>query len=705
MDPETLSAIAVSDIDTASLGNRRDSDLVALDGGGYVSVYVDDGETSGTDDTVVQARIFDDAGAPVGPDFIVHSDPARTPNHSRVAALDDGGFVVVWTEDDPPAEVLEQLVFFRAYDADGTPRFAATQVEPQMNGILGTTSQWFPDVAGLSDGGFVISWRAVVEETDNVYYQAYTAGGEATGDLRVANDQTTYYDGSPVITALEPGGFAISWIAAEADLDVDLYARIFGADGEPAAGEFKVNSQSATSDRDEYFPAIAGLSNGGLAVGWVQSDEDPTISFDNVLLRVYEGDGAARTDETAFFDGGTSGVFGLDLAALSGGGVAAVTNFTDPSESAPSVQYVLADGDLSGGSDPSPVIAGAGSGERPRIAQLESGDIAVTWERGLLLSHIGVLLGGDPFTGRDDDDVLPGTEGPDTLTGGAGNDRLEGLGGDDELSGGPGSDGLLGGSGNDLILAGPGGDNVAAGEGDDSVAGEGGDDFIGGGPGNDSITGDEGDDTIGGGDGDDTIAAGNGDDVVAGGPGNDLFAGGDGSDTMGGSFGDDTVNGGLGNDSLGGGTGMDILDGEEGNDSLGGGEGNDVVEGGEGDDFLAGGGRNDIVLGGAGADIINGGDGNDTVTGGQGADVFVWTSGDEGAVDVILDFRDGTDFFRLTGVGNADGSGLQGRLAALAITDAQQDGTAGAQLTYQGQTIFAAGVSASDLGLEDFVFL
>ncbi|ETW11132.1 RTX toxin [Roseivivax marinus] len=316
-----------------------------------------------------------------------------------------------------------------------------------------------------------------------------------------------------------------------------------------------------------------------------------------------------------------------------------------------------------------------------------------------------VPVPGIELTGTPEAETLTGTADDDTLRGAGGDDRLEGLDGQDVLVGGAGDDGLIGGNGNDSLLGGAGEDVLAAGDGDDTLDGGADDDRLGGGQGDDLMGGGTGDDTIGGGFGDDTIAGGDGDDVVAGGAGNDRIDGGAGGDVIGASYGNDLVAGGLGDDDIGGGTGRDTIDAGDGNDSVGGGEGDDLIRGGTGSDFLAGGGRNDTIDGGTGADTLNGGDGDDVLTGGAGADVFVWTSGEAGAVDVITDFEAGLDMVRLAGVENAPGTGLAGKLASLDITDVTLDGVAGTTLDYDGQTIFVAGVSAVELGLDDFVFV
>jgi Ca2+-binding RTX toxin-like protein len=300
-------------------------------------------------------------------------------------------------------------------------------------------------------------------------------------------------------------------------------------------------------------------------------------------------------------------------------------------------------------------------------------DGTLTFSEVLDLSGQGGIVG-DTIIGTSSDDTLTGTANDDVISGGAGSDSLSGGNGDDELAASDGNDVVDGGAGNDLI---------GGGLGDDTLLGGDGNDIIGSGQGNDDASGDDGND------------------VVNGGAGHDIISGGNGNDTIGAGFNNDTVEGNAGDDSLGGGTGRDVIDGGSGADAIGAGEGDDTVNGGDGDDFVAGGGRHDVVNGGAGDDRINGGDGDDTMTGGSGADVFIYNFFKEGDADVITDFEDGIDTFRMTGVQGAAGTGLSGKVAALNIVDT----AGGAQMTYEGHTILLEGGSASDLGVSDFVFV
>ena len=277
------------------------------------------------------------------------------------------------------------------------------------------------------------------------------------------------------------------------------------------------------------------------------------------------------------------------------------------------------------------------------------------------------------LAGTSGDDILAGTAFDDTITGEAGADLVEGYGGDDLLS---------------------------ASDGDDTVFGGDGDDMIGGGYGDDRIDAGEGDDTVGGGRGDDTVSGREGDDILNGGAGRDSIDGGAGNDTSGAGYQDDVVSGGAGDDSLGGGAGADNLTGGDGHDEIGGGVGNDLIEGGAGNDFLAGGAGADVLDGGPGSDRLNGGAGNDVLTGGGGADLFVLNELNAGEVDTIADFEAGLDRIRIEGIDNAPGSGLQGYLDALGPTDI--DG--GLELSAAGHVLRLTGVSAAEIGIDDFLF-
>lgn len=128
-----------------------------------------------------------------------------------------------------------------------------------------------------------------------------------------------------------------------------------------------------------------------------------------------------------------------------------------------------------------------------------------------------------------------------------------------------------------------------------------------------------------------------GNDFIALNGGDDQWFAGSANDTVRGGAGADTIDGGADNDRLFGGTGNDVLQGSSGND---------VLRGEAGDDLLWGGSGLDLLLGGAGNDTLRSGEGADQVSGGTGRDLFIFGTGS--GHDVVQDFEDGMDHFRIT---------------------------------------------------------
>lgn len=313
----------------------------------------------------------------------------------------------------------------------------------------------------------------------------------------------------------------------------------------------------------------------------------------------------------------------------------------------------------------------------------------------------------DIIDGDEGNDVILGGAGNDVLRGGLGSDLIYGMNGVDKILGGDGHDNLIGkgdgtriigGTGNDMIRAtdnnntlfaedgndtvigGLGADYVLLGARDDLAYGRSGADQIFGEAGNDTIRGDDGNDRLFGNPGDDRLFGGRGDDSMRGGDGQDVLFGDADNDRMMGENGRDILDGGLGDDLMWGGADADHMVGGEGNDWIYGEDGRDNLLGGGGNDRLYGGANNDVLDGGSGADILEGavgddrldgkagndilnggagndtlaaGDGYDTLTGGFGADVFVFApppAGQQGAINVITDFRSGEDVIDMTRV-------------------------------------------------------
>ena len=226
------------------------------------------------------------------------------------------------------------------------------------------------------------------------------------------------------------------------------------------------------------------------------------------------------------------------------------------------------------------------------------------------------VLGIEPITGTDDDDVICGTAGLEDI-------RAEG--------------------GDDVVYAGDGNDKLVGGDGDDTLYGEGGNDHF-------FIQGEAGDNKFVGGEGHDILTFTSAPTSRVGGvtslgvyTSGHIITTGISLDLSSGSFDGAAANlVGTGTfsfegiENVVGGPYVDTIIGDDQNNFFSAGGGNDTLNGGAGDDVLLGQDGDDTINGGAGDDVIYGQFDNDTLTGGAGADIFLIREGEE--INVIKDF-------------------------------------------------------------------
>lgn len=154
----------------------------------------------------------------------------------------------------------------------------------------------------------------------------------------------------------------------------------------------------------------------------------------------------------------------------------------------------------------------------------------------------------------------------------------------------------------------------------------------------------------------------------------------------------DTITGTRAGNTLDGGAGADLLKGLGGPDFLFGRGGGDKLLGNGGADHLYGGSGNDVLRGGRGDDWLTGEAGNDKLWGGQGADYFLFDADLDNGIDRIKDFDPGIDRIVIEHLGGLDD-----------ITFTQVD--RGLRLDFQDTAIVLAGLDASRISSDDFLFL
>jgi VCBS repeat-containing protein len=328
----------------ASLGrgfNQAEQKMAALSGGGFVVVWTE--TRGGAPYSSVYARIFDEDGKPVGPDFKVNTtDPELGAQVPDVAALDNGGFVVVWRSDsDGPTlfgDPVSWSVSGQVFDEDGTPVGTEFQANTTTVG-----DQDAPEVAGLENGQFVVTWQSdeLIASPFGFDYTATHLAGQVFdaytgtvvpvgGEFRITPEEPPGAEHflpnveGRVLTPLAGGGFVQSWSWTEADTGfIAVLTQAYDDDGLPLGGPVYANVLGGDPVSASSFTPVkaVGLADGGYVLAWATQDEALAVA-----ARVFDADGQPTTDLLVMPGSGLpfGSIGAIEVTALADGGFVVV---------------------------------------------------------------------------------------------------------------------------------------------------------------------------------------------------------------------------------------------------------------------------------------------------------------------------------------------------------------------------------------------
>ncbi|MCB1516994.1 MAG: hypothetical protein KDJ19_05180 [Hyphomicrobiaceae bacterium] len=510
--------------------------LTALTNGTFVATWVS--KTDATTHKHIFAQRFNIDGTPLGSQFRVDTGAveATFSVSPDITALDDGGFMIVWSQSSGSIRVqrydadgvadsivsqqqLNQItngsvsspsiapaagggwfVFFSSYnvdndtntqdtsiqaallDNDGNYEFTPGEFTVRAGGATTSDSGRSPDVAKLSDDGHVAVWRDTASGTESIMMQLYYASGTANGAPVQVDSRMVTNKFEPTVIALANDDFLVMWRDSPDAFDTGIRAVHFRPDG---LGYYTAGTEfSPTDDAGPHYGtnlAVSALPDGGYILTWAANG--PADNYGIYAQRFDAADG--KVGDTVLVNTITDG-YQLDPSV------------TTLANGAFTIAWESSFGTSEGGD-------GDGSGV---FGQLFKAQLFGTNSRDTLTDDVGAnwmdgRSGGDNLNGKGGDDVIYGQDGADTILGGSGkdslfggnqNDDLDGGSDDDILKGQSGKDTLAGKSGNDQLLGGSQNDTLDGGADDDILKGQSGNDRLIVGKGNDKATGGSGDD-------------------------------------------------------------------------------------------------------------------------------------------------------------------------------------------------------------------
>jgi len=223
------------------VGTQNDPAIAALDNGGYVVVWTSDGQVNGLD---VFGQRFDAQGNKVGSEFQINDTNAGDQSDVAVTTI-SGGFAVTFTDDSGSNEDI----IFRRYNNNAV-------AQNQFDSVL----------TELAGGRVAVAYTN--GQGDDIQTSIFNAGNNlATGPgaLIVNNTSISTSGFGGAITALSDGNYAIVWENQNGQI---RYQRI-------SANRTSVGSEvNISGSNGEASPSVIELANGNLLVTWLDSSGD-----------------------------------------------------------------------------------------------------------------------------------------------------------------------------------------------------------------------------------------------------------------------------------------------------------------------------------------------------------------------------------------------------------------------------------------------
>ena len=248
---------------TFTLSNQIYSSVTALNDGGFVVTWSSNGQEDHSNGIYGQRYAAD--GTAAGSEFRANTATIADQMFSSVTALNDGGFVVTWSS----AQDFSGFdIYGQRYAADGT----AAGSEFRANTFTSSTQTW-SSVTALNDGGFVVTWSSFGQDGSGygIYGQRYAADGTAVGSEFRANTFTSNNQNYSSVTALNDGGFVVTWSSQQDFSGYGIYGQRYAADGTAAGSEFRANTFTTS---DQRWSSVTALNDGGFVVTWSSFGQD-----------------------------------------------------------------------------------------------------------------------------------------------------------------------------------------------------------------------------------------------------------------------------------------------------------------------------------------------------------------------------------------------------------------------------------------------
>jgi FG-GAP-like repeat len=297
------------------------------------------------------------------------TDAGAVQNDGQVVSLNDGGYVVVWTDSSLTHNPAGAAVVGQRYDSAGNKVGGEVELSQGFSG----GDQFAPAVTLLDNGNIAVAFVDLFGGDRDIWVRIFNSSLTVVRLDEIDTGANQTFD--PSITALAGGSYAVSY-SVGTGADVDIVGRIVSATG-VVGMRFDIDNQTDIRG----FSELATLSNGNF-VAVYQDQVGGSATNDDIRFAIVSSAGTVLTGPiTELGAGGPGHEIDPDVAALRDGGF--VTVWTDPDSTVTDIRATITtNAGLALPSFNDRVVNTTTTGEQNQasVVALADGGFLVTWQ-------------------------------------------------------------------------------------------------------------------------------------------------------------------------------------------------------------------------------------------------------------------------------------------------------------------------------------
>ncbi|WP_139117486.1 Ig-like domain-containing protein, partial [Endozoicomonas atrinae] len=317
----------------------------------------------------IEMQRYDSNGVAQGSVITVYDDPNNNTSYNEsVAVLNDGSVVVSWTHFGDSADAWAQV-----HNPDGSVRQAAFQLNSQHTFL----SQWNPSLSALGDGGFIAVWSDVHQYIGSggqydLYMRRFNADGTARDAQEIQLTNSSTEQNYPSITQLSDGSLAMAWIQSGS-----VHTQKLDSQGNLIGSPVQVSENTSHNVGDP--PEIAALTNGSYVLTWMDSSGQDGEGY-GAFARIVDSNGQPIGNEfSVSSDNSLPAQVFPDVTALSDGGF--IVTWQSGADLNNGQQIWAQRYDSLGAPVNNAFRVGAGQTDKqPTVVELSDGTLAFSWQ-------------------------------------------------------------------------------------------------------------------------------------------------------------------------------------------------------------------------------------------------------------------------------------------------------------------------------------